>query len=135
MGSVVLMPPKIEKVVTFPWNDERGSSEAIRVGDLVFVSGQGAIGERGEVVSPGESAPQAEKAFANLKGVLEAAGSRLDLVVRTTTYVSDVSARAAVEECRRKYFSDPYPTDTTVVVESLGQPGLLVKIDAVALAA
>jgi 2-iminobutanoate/2-iminopropanoate deaminase len=129
------MPPKIEKVVTFPWDEERGSSEAIRVGDLVFVSGQGAIGEMGEVVSAGESVLQAEKAFVNLKGVLEAAGSRLDLVVKTTTYVSDVSARAAAEECRRKYFSEPYPTDTTIVVESLGQPGLLLKIDAVALAA
>jgi 2-iminobutanoate/2-iminopropanoate deaminase len=128
------MPPKIEKVVTFPWDAQRGSSEAIRVGDLVFVSGQGPIGEDGEAVFPGDSAGQAEKTFANLKGVLEAAGSRLDLVLKTTTYVSDTTVTADVEECRRKYFSDPYPTDTTIVVASLGQVGLLVKIDAVALA-
>jgi len=128
------MPPKIEKVVTFPWDEQRGSSEAIRVGDLVFVSGQGPIGEDGEAVFPGDSAAQADKTFANLKGVLEAAGSRLDLVLKTTTYVSDTRVTADVEECRRKYFSDPYPTDTTIVVASLGQVGLLVKIDAVALA-
>jgi enamine deaminase RidA (YjgF/YER057c/UK114 family) len=48
--------------------------------------------------------------------------------------MSDTSVTADVEECRRKYFSEPYPTDTTIVVASLGQVGLLVKIDAVALA-
>ena len=129
------MPPKIEKVVTFPWDEQRGSSEAIRVGDLVFVSGQGPIGEDGEVVFPGDSAAQAEKAFANLKGVLEAAGSRLDLVLKTTTYISDTRATVDIQECRRKYFSEPYPTDTTIVVASFGQAGLLLRIDAVALAA
>jgi enamine deaminase RidA (YjgF/YER057c/UK114 family) len=128
------MPPKIEKVVTFPWDEQRGASEAIRVGDLVFVSGQGPIGEDGEVLFPQDSGAQAEKTFANLKGVLEAAGSRLDLVLKTTTYLSDTRATADVEQCRRKYFSDPYPTDTTIVVAPLGQVGLLLKIDAVALA-
>lgn len=128
------MPPKIEKVVTFPWDDQRASSEALRVGDLVFVSGQGPIGEDGEVVFPEDSGAQAEKTFANLKGVLEAAGSRLDLVLKTTTYVTDVRTAADVQECRRKYFSEPYPTNTTIVVVSLGQAGLLLRIDAVALA-
>ncbi|MFO4632916.1 MAG: RidA family protein [Actinomycetota bacterium] len=109
-------------------------SQGFRVGDLVFVSGQAAVNDHGEVVGIGDFAAQARQAVRNLERVLNAAGSSLDQVIKVTIFVTDMSHFPEVVELRREVFSEPYPADTICEVRSLAYPELMFEIEAVALA-
>ena len=109
-----------------------GYSHAVRMGDLIFVSGQAAIDEKGEIVGLGNFEAQAEQVFRNLARVLEAAGSGLDRVVKVTIYLTDMANFPKIVELRGKWFTAPYPADTIVEVSSLALPGLEIEIEAIA---
>jgi reactive intermediate/imine deaminase len=110
-------------------------SQGIRVGDLLFVSGQVGIDDAGELVSLDDFQVQADQAFRNLGRVLEAGGSSLAKVVKVTIFLTDMAANfPRVVELRRKWFTPPYPADTIVQVQSLYRPEVMLEIEAVALA-
>lgn len=109
-------------------------SQAFRVGDLVFVSGQAAVDDQGRVVGEGDFGAQARHAVGNLKRVLEAAGSSLEQVIKVTIFVTDMSHFPEVVELRREVFTPPYPADTICEVRALAYPELMFEIEAVALA-
>jgi reactive intermediate/imine deaminase len=110
-------------------------SQAIRVGDLLLVSGQVGIDDAGELVSLDDFETQADQAFRNLSKVLEAGGSSLDRVAKVTIFVTNMAADfPKVVELRRKWFSPPYPADTIVEVRSLYRPEVLLEIEAIAVA-
>lgn len=107
-------------------------SQAIRAGDLLFVSGQAGYDDRGQVV-PGGFDAQAAQAFANLERALRAGGAQLDAVVKVTIFVTDMAANfPAVVECRRRHFTPPYPADSIVEVASLYTPEAQIEIEAIA---
>ncbi len=108
-------------------------SQAIRAGDLLFVSGQAAVDENGAVVGPGDFDAQAEQVFRNLEAVLHAGGSDLSRVVKVTIYVTDMAVFPKILELRERYFRKPYPADTIVEIAALGLPELLLEIDAIAI--
>jgi reactive intermediate/imine deaminase len=111
-------------------------SQAIRLGELVLVSGQVGIDEAGELVSLDDFETQADQAFRNLARVLEAGGSGMDRVAKVTIFLTDMAANfAKVVELRRKWFSPPYPADTIVEVGSLYRPEVMLEIEAIAVAA
>jgi 2-iminobutanoate/2-iminopropanoate deaminase len=107
-------------------------SQGMRVGDLLFVSGQAAIDERGQVVGVGDFDALAEQAFKNLEQVLEAGGSSLRHVAKVTIFLTDMSNFAKIVELRGKWFSEPYPADSIIQVTALALPELEVEIEAVA---
>ena len=107
-------------------------SQAMRVGDLVFVSGQAAIDEDGGLVGVGDFDAQAELVFRNLARVLEAAGSSLADVAKVTIYLTDMANFPKIVELRGKWFTEPYPADTIVEVASLALPELEIEIEAIA---
>lgn len=107
-------------------------SQAIRVGDFVFVSGQPAIGDDGRIDGPGDFERQAERAFGNLARVLEAAGSGMDRVVKTTVFLSSMSYLDKMVDVRRKWFSAPYPAESLVEVAALFSPDALIEVEAIA---
>ena len=110
-------------------------SQGIRVGDLLFVSGQVGIDDSGELVSLDDFQTQADQAFRNLGRVLEAGGSGLDRVVKVTIFLTDMAANfPKVVELRRRWFTPPYPADTIVQVQSLYRPEVMLEIEAIALA-
>lgn len=109
-------------------------SQAIRVGDLLLVSGQTAIDGTGELVGIGDFDAQADQTFRNLARVLEAGGSGLDRVVKVTIFLTDMTNFPKVVELRRKWFSPPYPADTIVEVRSLYRPEVELEIEAIAVA-
>lgn len=110
-------------------------SQGIRVGDLLFVSGQVGIDDAGELVSLDDFPTQADQAFRNLGRVLEAGGSSLERVVKVTIFLTDMAANfPKVVELRRKWFTPPYPADTIVQVQSLYRPEVMLEVEAVALA-
>lgn len=105
-------------------------SQAVRVGDFLFCSGQIALDPKtGELV--GKSAgEQAARVLENLKAVIEAAGLSLGAVVKTTIYLTDLAAFAEVNEVYGRYFPENPPARATVGVAALPK-GALVEIDAV----
>jgi 2-iminobutanoate/2-iminopropanoate deaminase len=107
-------------------------SQGIRAGELVFTAGQvGADPASGELADG--VAAQAERALRNLTSILDAAGSSLDRVVKTTIFLVDVADFAAVNEVYASHFSAPYPARSTVAVKALPKDAL-VEIEAIAIA-
>jgi 2-iminobutanoate/2-iminopropanoate deaminase len=108
-------------------------SQAIRAGGLVFVSGQLALRpESHEMVGDGIT-EQTEQVFANLRAILEAAGTTLDRVVKTTVYLRDLDDFQPMNEVYRKYVGELPPARATIEVSALPS-GALVEIDAIAIA-
>jgi reactive intermediate/imine deaminase len=108
-------------------------SQAIRAIGFVFVSGQAAIGDDGQIVGEGDFDRQAEQAFGNLDRALKAAGSGLDKVVKVTIFLRSMENFAKIVELRRRWFSAPYPADSIIEVSSLYSPKALIEIEAIAL--
>ena len=107
-------------------------SQAIRAGDLVFVSGQLALRpDHAEMVSDaiGE---QTEQVFANLRAILEEAGSGLDRLVKTTVFLENLDDFQAMNGVYAKYVGEQPPARATVEVAGLPS-GALVEIEAIAL--
>lgn len=112
----------------------KGYSHAVRMGDLLFVSGQVSQDISGQIVAKGDVRAQTEQVFANLKAVLEAGGSSLDRVGKITVYTVKPEYRPAIAEIREKVFSavGHYPASTYVVISALAVPDWLVEIEAIA---
>ncbi|WP_028777802.1 RidA family protein [Shimazuella kribbensis] len=108
-------------------------SQAIKTNGFVFVSGQAAIGDDGNLVGIGDFDKQADQAFRNLERVLKSAGSGLDRIAKVTIYLTSMSNFEKIVELRRKWWSQPYPADTIVEVSSLYSPDAMIEIDAIAL--
>lgn len=105
---------------------------AWRVGDLLMLSGQAAISGDGAIVGEDDFDAQLAQTFANIERVLAAAGSDLSKVVKVVIYMTDMAHFPKIVEARQKYFTAPYPADTTVEVKSLALPELMVEIDVTA---
>lgn len=103
-----------------------------RVGDLLFLSGQAAIDEAGNIVGADDFNDQVAQVFANIDRVLAAGGSSRDKIVKVTIYLTDMAYFPQIVEARKHYFSEPYPADTIVEVKALAIPGLMVEIDVIA---
>jgi 2-iminobutanoate/2-iminopropanoate deaminase len=106
-------------------------NQAIRVGDLVFVAGQLGIDlETGELTGAG-IAEQTEQIMANLRAILEAAGSSLDNLVKTTVFLMDLGDFSGMNEVYARHVGDRPPARSTVQISGLPS-GALVEIEAVA---
>ena len=106
-------------------------SQAVRAGQLLFVSGQVPLDPAtGQIVS-GDIAAQTHRVFDNLGAVLEAGGRSFADVVRTTVFLADMNDFAAVNEVYGTYFSEPYPARATVQVARLPKDAR-VEIDVIA---
>jgi enamine deaminase RidA (YjgF/YER057c/UK114 family) len=105
------------------------------MGQLVFVAGQVAKDRAGAIVGKDDVSAQAEQVYKNLKAVLEAAGSGLDLVGKITVYTTSLEYRPALAAVRDQVFKDigHFPASTFVVISSLAEPDYLVEIEAVAM--
>jgi 2-iminobutanoate/2-iminopropanoate deaminase len=112
-----------------------GMSQAVRDGDLVFVSGQVALDANGEVVGVDDGAAQAEQALSNLEAALAAAGSRNEDVVKITCYLRDSADYAAYAAAKNRRFGAAAPAGTCVIVAGLLHPQLLLEVEAIAIVA
>ena len=94
-------------------------SQAIRSGDLVFMSGQIPLVPATMEIIEGDFETRARQVFDNLRGVAEAAGGSLDQIVKLTIYLTDLDNFAAVNSVMEEYFSKPYPARAALGVSSL----------------
>jgi 2-iminobutanoate/2-iminopropanoate deaminase len=105
--------------------------DAVRFGDLLFISGVPPTDAAGRVVGD-DVAAQARQVFVNLKLILDAAGASFADILKVTVYLLDVDDRAKINPVRREFFGDARPASTLIGVSALAIPGMKVEIEAVA---
>jgi len=107
-------------------------SQAIKANGFVFVSGQLALRPGEKDLMGGEIGAQTEQVFANLRAILEEAGSSLDQLVKTTVFLQNLDDFAGMNEVYTKHVGSTPPARSTVEVAKLPS-GALVEIEAIAL--
>ncbi len=107
-------------------------TDAVRAGDLLFVSGLVAVDGDGELVGGDDVVAQTRKVFENLRAVLAAAGCGFGDVVKVTVFLTDVDDRPLINPVRHEIFGDTRPASTLVEVRRLAVEGARVEIECVA---
>jgi 2-iminobutanoate/2-iminopropanoate deaminase len=106
-------------------------SQAIKAGNLLFVSGQIPTDPATGSIVPGDVAAQTRRVFQNIGEILKAAGASFDNVVRTTVFLKDMNDFAAMNEVYGTFFTSPAPARATVQVARLPKDAM-VEIDVIA---
>jgi 2-iminobutanoate/2-iminopropanoate deaminase len=107
-------------------------TDAVRAGDLLFVSGCVSLDERGNVVGEGDVVVQARQVFANIGLILDAAGASFADVVKVTHYLTNIDDRTMINPVRQEFFGPARPASTLVEVSRLVLPEFLIEVEAVA---
>ncbi|HTY55692.1 MAG TPA: RidA family protein [Candidatus Binataceae bacterium] len=115
------------------WDDRLPLVQGKKIGNTILVSGQIAYDSNGNLVGEGDMKAQTRQVFANIKSILESAGSGLKDIVKINTYITDASKFMDMLAVRTEIFGDEPPASTAVVVAALAFPGLLVEIEAMAI--
>lgn len=101
-------------------------------GRTLYISGQVAVNQEGQLIGKGDIAAQTRQVFENLKAALKAAEASLDDVVKITVFMTDVSQLETVRDVRRTYFTREPPASSLVQITRLVSPDLLIEIEAIA---
>lgn len=105
--------------------------DAVRFGDLLFISGMVGVDGNGKVIGEGDAARQTRQIFENMGRVLSAFGAGFGDVLKVTVFLTDIDDRARINPVRREFFGAARPASTLVEVSRLVRPELLVEIEAV----
>jgi 2-iminobutanoate/2-iminopropanoate deaminase len=108
-------------------------TDAVRAGELLFVSGVVPVDGEGRLVGGDDVVAQARQVLANLGAVLAAAEATFADVVKVTVYLTDIADRARINPVRQEVFGEARPASTLVEVSALAVPGAKLEIEAVAL--
>jgi reactive intermediate/imine deaminase len=127
------MPEKHVIDPGWKWDANFPLSQGLKVGNLLFLSGQVAVDSDGNIVGKGDLKAQTRQVFENIKTILEKAGASFDNVVKMTTYfTTDIRHYEDYFAVRREYFKGVNPASTGVQVAALAFEGLLLEVEVIA---
>src|ERR1700694_2018752 len=133
MGIRALLKPAMERELFSagqPWDPIVGYSRAVRVGNHIWVSGTTATDGEGHIVGKGDAYRQTRQAIANIERALAQAGARLEDVVRTRIYVTDIAQWEAIGRAHGEAFAVIRPATAMIEVSRLIDADMLVEIEA-----
>jgi 2-iminobutanoate/2-iminopropanoate deaminase len=107
-------------------------TDAVRAGDLVFVSGCVPVDSQGRLVGEDDVVAQARQTLENVGAVLGAAGCSFADVAKVTIFLTDIADRPLINPVRQEFFGDARPASTLVEVSRLAIPGAKIEVEAVA---
>jgi 2-iminobutanoate/2-iminopropanoate deaminase len=107
-------------------------TDAVRFGDILFVSGLTPLDENARLIGEGDVVTQARQIHVNLEKVLAYAGASFADVLKVTVFLLNIGDRAKINDVRREYFGPTLPASTLVEVSALAVPGMMIEIEAVA---
>lgn len=120
------------------WDRDFPLTQMIRTGDYLWLSGQVAFDEQGQIVGAGDLPAQARQVFSNMQQVLAMVGCDLTSVVRLTNYftvpLNDIAVTKRYWEVRNEFFGNHRPASTGMQVAALMTPEMLLEVDAIAYA-
>ena len=125
---------KETKSLGMPWEKEYGYSQAVKVGNTIYLSGQVSHDDKGNIVGRGDMAVQMRQTYANVEKVLAQYGATIDNIVEEVLFVTDMEAAfAARVEWRQEIFSgEPVWASTIVQIQRLAFPELMIEIKCIA---
>jgi 2-iminobutanoate/2-iminopropanoate deaminase len=106
-------------------------TDAVRFGNLLFVSGLASLDSAGKLVGEGDVVAQTTQIFMNLKRVLDEVGANFSDVLKVTVFLTDVRHRTMINPVRQQFFGHARPASTLIGVNALAIPGMLVEIEVV----
>lgn len=125
---------KDARTLNMPWEQEYGYSQAVKVGDTIYLSGQVSHDEKGEFVGVGDMEAQMRQAYANVAKLLAEYGATMTNIVDEVVFATDMKeAFEAATKCRKEVFSGPPVVASTIVeIKKLAFPELMIEIKCVA---
>jgi len=109
-----------------------GYSHCARAGNTLFLAGQVAQDKNGKLVGKGDIEAQVKQVYTNIKSILTEAGGGLQHIVKMTTYITHYASLEPYRKVRGTFFTEPFPPNTLLVVESLASPDFMIEIEAIA---
>ena len=106
-------------------------TDAVRFGNILFVSGLTAHDAEGKLVGGTDAAAQTRQILVNLNRVLDAAGATMADVLKVTVFLTNINDRAAINPVRQEFFGSARPASTLIEVSRLALPDMKVEIEAV----
>jgi 2-iminobutanoate/2-iminopropanoate deaminase len=125
---------KDSKSLNMPWEQDYGYSQAVKIGNTIYLSGQVSHDDNGNIVGPGDMEMQMRQAYANVQKVLTKYGATMANIVDEVLFVTDMEAAfAAAVKCRRAVFSGtPVVASTIVQIQRLAFPQFMIEIKCIA---
>ena len=106
-------------------------TDAVRWGDLLFISGLAPLDQKGRLVGGDDVVAQTRQIFENMAKILAAGDAGFEDVLRVTVYLTDIADRAKINPVRQEFFGTTRPASTLIGVSALVVPGMKVEIEAV----
>lgn len=107
-------------------------TDAVRFGDLLFISGCGPVDDVGNLIGGDDVAAQTRQVFLNMQEILTAAGATFADIVKVIVYLIDVDDRTKINPVRQEFFGDARPASTLIGISGMAIPGMKVEVEAIA---